>query len=232
MVMNTILNREAIRKIAIALGDMNEQVVFVGGATIGLYINDPAADDVRPTKDVDISFAISSFVGLESIRKELNRKGFKQSPEDDVICRFRYEGIKVDVMSTKAVGWAPANPWFSPGFAKRETIVITDQKIQILPLPFFLASKFTAYNDRGGKDPRISHDFEDIIYVLDNRTDIVEQLVNLPDEVGPFLMEQLIRILDDRDMQEAILGNLSYETREERYQRIIECIKQIVAGIQ
>ena len=49
MVMNTILNREAIRKIAIALGDMNEQVVFVGGATIGLYINDPAADDVRPT---------------------------------------------------------------------------------------------------------------------------------------------------------------------------------------
>jgi hypothetical protein len=99
-------------------------------------------------------------------------------------------------------------------------------------LPYFLASKFTAYNDRGGKDPRISHDFEDIIYVLDNRTDIVEQLVNLPDEVGPFLMEQLIRILDDRDMQEAILGNLSYETREERYQRIIECIKQIVAGIQ
>jgi len=72
MVMNTILNREVIRKIAIALGDMNEQVVFVGGATIGLYINDPAADDVRPTKDVDISFANSSFVGLESIRKELN----------------------------------------------------------------------------------------------------------------------------------------------------------------
>ena len=109
MVTNTTINREVVRTIAIALGEMNEQVIFVGGATIGLYINDPAADDVRPTKDVDISLAISSLGDLESIREKLTRKGFKQSPEDALICRFRYEGIKVDVMSTKAVGWAPSN---------------------------------------------------------------------------------------------------------------------------
>lgn len=231
MVTNTTINRQVIRKIAFALGEMNEQVVFVGGATIGLYINDPAADDVRPTKDVDISLAIASLGDLESIREELIRKGFKQSPEDDVICRFRYEDIKVDVMSTKAVGWAPANPWFSPGFAQREILDINDQKIQILPLPYFLASKFSAYNNRGAKDPRTSHDFEDIIYVLDNRTDIVEQLAEVPDDVRPYLEEQFQRILDDRVIHEAILGNLFYETREERYQRIIECIKQIVNGI-
>jgi predicted nucleotidyltransferase len=180
---------------------------------------------------VDISFAIASLGELESIREELVRKGFKQSPEDNVICRFRYKGIKVDVMSTKAVGWAPANPWFSPGFARREMIYINDQKIQILPLPYFLASKFSAYNDRGARDPRTSHDFEDIIYVLDNRTDIVEQLAEVPDEIEPYLKEQLQNILDDRVMHEAILGNLSYETREERFQRIIECIKQIVSEI-
>ena len=146
MVTNTTINREAIRKIAFALGEMNKRVVFVGGATISLYIDDPAADDVRPTKDVDISLAIASLGDLESIREELTQKGFKQSPEDDVICRFRYEDIKVDVMSTKAVGWAPANPWFSPGFAQRETLDINNQKIQILPLPYFLASKFSAHN--------------------------------------------------------------------------------------
>jgi hypothetical protein len=56
---------------------------------------------------VDISFAIVSLGELESIREGLNQKGFKQSPEDNVICRFRYKGIKVDVMSTKEVGWAP-----------------------------------------------------------------------------------------------------------------------------
>ena len=228
--MNTGINREVIHTIAYALGEMNEQVVFVGGATVGLYINDPAADDVRPTKDVDISLAIVTLGELESVRKELIRRGFKQSSENDVICRFRYEGIKVDVMSTKAVGWAPANPWFSPGFAKREIIDIRDQKVQILPLPYFLASKFSAYNDRGARDPRTSHDFEDIVYVLDNRTDIVEQFALIPDDVRPYLEEQFQKILDDKDMQEAIYGNLIYETRKERHHRIIESIKQIIEG--
>ncbi len=231
MVKNTAINREVIRKIAFALGEMNEQVVFVGGATVSLYINDPAADDVRPTKDVDISLAIVSLGELEAIREKLTRKGFKQSPEDDVICRFRYEDIKVDVMSTKAVGWAPANPWFAPGFTQRETVAIKDQKIQILPLPYFLASKFSAFNDRGAKDPRTSHDFEDIVYVMDNRTDIIEKLTKLPDDVAPYLADQFQSILDDRVMQEAIFGNLYYEIRRERYERIIESIKQVVNGI-
>jgi len=231
MLKNNTINLEVIRKIAVALGAMNEQVVYVGGATVSLYINDPAADDVRPTKDLDISLAIASLGELEVIRKQLIRKGFKQSPEDDIICRFRYEDIKVDVMSTKAVGWAPANPWFASGFAQKEIIEIEDQKIQILPLPYFLASKFSAFNDRGAIDPRTSHDLEDIVYVLDNRMDIVEKLAKVPDDVRSYLADQLQRILDDRVMQEAILGNLFYETREERYQRIIKCIKQIVNGI-
>ena len=231
MLKNNTINLEVIRKIAIALGAMNEQVVYVGGATVSLYINDPAADDVRPTKDLDISLAIASLGELEVIRKQLIRKGFKQLPEDDIICRFRYEDIKVDVMSTKAVGWAPANPWFASGFAQKEIIEIEDQKIQILPLPYFLASKFSAFNDRGAIDPRTSHDLEDIVYVLDNRMDIVEKLAKVPDDVRSYLADQLQRILDNRVMQEAILGNLFYETREERYQRIIKCIKQIVNGI-
>ena len=228
MLKNTTINRAVICKIALALGPMNEQVVYVGGATVSLYINDPAADDVRPTKDVDISLAIASLGELEAIREELTQKGFRQTPEDDVICRFRYEDIKVDVMSTKAVGWAPANQWFAPGFAQKETVTIEDQQIQILPLPYFLASKFTAFNDRGAKDPRTSHDFEDIVYVLDSRTDIVERLIQSPEDVRPYLKEQLQNILEDGVMQEAILGNLFYETREERNKRIMDSIKQIV----
>jgi hypothetical protein len=68
---------------------------------------------VRPTGDVDISLSIATFGELEAVREELVKKGFKQSSLDHVICRFRYEDVKVDVMNTKAVGWAPANPWFA-----------------------------------------------------------------------------------------------------------------------
>ena len=228
MLSNSEFNREVIRRISIALGEMNERVIFVGGATLGFYINDPAAEDVRATKDVDITVEIASIGELESIREELVQKGFTQSPEDNVICRFRFDNIKVDVMSTKEVGWAPANPWFSQGFAHRETIQIGNQMIQLLPLPYFIASKWAAYIGRGGKDPRTSHDFEDIVYVIDNTTDIVIQLDNAPIDVKSYLQQHLKLILNDNVMQEAILGNLEYDTRDVRYDRIIECIEQIV----
>lgn len=86
---------------------------------MGLYINDPSADDVRPTKDVDISLSVATIGGLEQIRSALIEKVFIQIAEDDVICRFRYEDVKVNVMNTKAIGWAPANPWFASGFESR-----------------------------------------------------------------------------------------------------------------
>lgn len=78
MLKNTQINRLAIRKIAQALGELNEQVVYVGGAVVSLYIDDPAAADVRPTKDVDISLEIASIGALENLRADLIQKGFFQ----------------------------------------------------------------------------------------------------------------------------------------------------------
>lgn len=227
MLKNTEQNREVVLKISQALGQMNERVIFVGGATIGFYVNDPAAEDARPTNDVDITIEIATLGELESIRQELVKRGFTQSPEDDVTCRFRYENIKVDVMSTVAVGWAPANPWFSPGFAQRVTARIEDHLIHLLPLPYFIASKFAAHNERGGTDPRTSHDLEDIVYVIDNRTDIVDQINNASNAVRRYLQEQLGLISKDGLLQEAVLGHLEYDTHQARFDRIVHCIEEI-----
>tara|TARA_B110000858_G_scaffold188571_1_gene234265 strand:- start:61 stop:240 length:180 start_codon:yes stop_codon:yes gene_type:complete len=42
MLKNTLINRIATKKIAIALGELNNQVVYVGGAVVSLYIDDPS----------------------------------------------------------------------------------------------------------------------------------------------------------------------------------------------
>lgn len=224
---NTIINRKIIQRVAQALGELNNEVIYVGGATVSLYVNDPAADDVRPTKDIDISIKMASLSHLEEIREKLVAKGFKQTADLDVVCRFKLDDILVDVMGTKPVGWAPANPWFEAGFENREQIDIDGQIINIMPLPYFLASKFVAHSDRGGNDPRMSHDFEDIIYILDNRTDWHEIVKNADKVVNAYLLEQFQNILESRGMQEAILGNLYYETQEVRYNMVIEKIKSL-----
>ncbi len=46
-------NLPDLRRIAEALGELREQVVFVGGAVAGLLVTDPLADSVRATRDVD-----------------------------------------------------------------------------------------------------------------------------------------------------------------------------------
>ena len=60
MLKNTLINKAATKKIAQALGELNERVVYVGGAVVSLYIDDPSADDVRPTKDIDIGMEIAN----------------------------------------------------------------------------------------------------------------------------------------------------------------------------
>jgi predicted nucleotidyltransferase len=226
---NAVINRQVIRTIAKALAELNEQVIYVGGATVGLYINDPAADDVRPTKDVDISLSVANFAKLEEMREKLKRKGFRQTAEDDVICRFRYNEIKLDVMNTRAIGWAPANPWFAPGFDSKEIVTVEGQNIYVMPVYYFLASKFTAFNERGNNEPRTSHDFEDIIYIFDNRTDLVEQVLKAPDDVKIFLKKEIGIIIQDTRKQEAILGNLYHETRDERFEILMKKLKAILS---
>lgn len=228
MIKNTIINQRIIKKIALALDELNEQVVYVGGAVVSLYINDPAADDVRPTKDIDISLSVATIGELEEIRENLIRKGFVQNAEDNVICRFRYEDIKLDVMNTKSLSWSPANPWFSPGFIQKQQVTVEGKTIWILPLHYFLASKFAAYNDRGNNEPRTSPDFEDIVYILNNRLDIVEQLNKSPEDVKPFLKTEFLKIVNDKITHEAIEGNLFYENRDRRFKKIIANLEQII----
>lgn len=228
---NTLINRIATKQVAEALGDLNEQVIYVGGAVVSLYIDDPAADDVRPTKDLDLSFEVITLSQLEQLRASLYDRGFTQSHEDTVVCRFRLNDKKVDVMSTHEVGWAPANRWFKPGFDQSITFDLEGLPIRLMPLPYFIAAKFDAFHDRGSGDPRASHDFEDIVYLLNHTSDLREQIVNSDETVRSYLRESFLLILESKLLQEAIIGNLYHEQQDERFEMIMTTLKNTVNGI-
>ncbi len=101
---------EAIRTVAFSLGDLNHQVFYVGGAVVGLYVDDPGAPAARPTRDVDIVFEVASTLDLEELWQKLASRGIYVSQDKGVICRFTVENIFLDVMATHQFGWAPANP--------------------------------------------------------------------------------------------------------------------------
>jgi len=54
-------NTEMLQTVANGLGDLIDEVVFVGGAVAELYADDPASSDIRPTQDVDCTIELSSY---------------------------------------------------------------------------------------------------------------------------------------------------------------------------
>lgn len=85
---NDIINISAIAKIAAALKNLREKMVFVGGAVLSLYIDDPAADEVRPTDDIDMTVNIVNLGQWEELQEDLKNLGFHPDPFGHAICRY------------------------------------------------------------------------------------------------------------------------------------------------
>ena len=62
-------NREYLLIVADAIGDICNEIVFVGGSVAGLLITDAVADGVRATKDVD---AVVEATTLSISRQKIN----------------------------------------------------------------------------------------------------------------------------------------------------------------
>ena len=84
-----------------------------------------------------------------------------------------------------------------------------------MPIAYFLASKFDAHHGRGS-DPRTSHDLEDIIYVLDNRVNLVKDILSSPESVLTYLQSEFLELLTPK-MEEAILGHMNPFSKKERF---------------
>ncbi len=217
----------AIKTLVKALGSLNDKAVFVGGSVCALYVDDPGAPEPRPTKDIDIVFEITSSIKAEEIRQALALRQIYFAKDENVICRFRYENIIIDILSTHQVSWAPSNPWFKSGVKKAEVHHLDEIKIRILPLAYYLASKFTAFYDRG-KDPRTSPDFEDIVYVIDNRTKLVRDIKHSDSKVKNYLLKHFKRLREAPNLQEAILAHLEPGLQKQRYDLLMKKIESLI----
>ncbi len=225
---NRTINLGVVAEIAEALGELNESVVFVGGAVVSVYTDDPAADEIRPTQDVDLTLTLLE-VNQEALDKKLATLGFHLDPYGHAICSYRYNDIAVDIMAASDSMRGPSNRWYQVGFDTLETIEINNTQIQVLSAPCYLATKFEAYNSRGQDDYRTSHDFEDIIYVIDNRTTIVEEIKNSGESIQGFLNSEIQKILSNRYVDEILSAHLHPLIQEQRYPLLLDKLKWITA---
>lgn len=94
-------NLVRISAVAQILEGLQQPYVFVGGATVSFYASEPViAEYIRPTDDVDVVIELASYAGYTQIDERLRQIGFVNDVESGVLCRYRIQGIMVDIMPT------------------------------------------------------------------------------------------------------------------------------------
>jgi predicted nucleotidyltransferase len=198
------INILRIKAVANALDTLKEKVVFVGGATISLYPDKPVLE-VRPTDDVDVIIEILNYQNRVELEDKLRAIGFTNDIQSGVICRFQIQGIVVDIMPTNDPSIGFGNKWYPDGFKESVDYVIDDTcTVKILSAPYFIATKLEAFKGRGGNDGRTSSDFEDIIYVLENRVGIWDEMKEAKKELKEYLQIEFRNLLKNSSIQEWI----------------------------
>jgi predicted nucleotidyltransferase len=199
-----------IKAVNQVLKGLDQEYVFVGGATVSLYADDPkTASAIRPTDDVDILVELASYAGYTELDKRLLAIGFKNDITSDVICRYKIQGITVDVMPTNPEAIGFSNKWYPEGFQTAIDYQLekgTD--IKIFSLPYFVATKWEAFKGRG-TDYRTSTDFEDLVYVFENAGDFEAQMLAAPRHLIAYLRSEFEPLLDRDDFEEGLYAHLT-----------------------
>lgn len=200
-----------LQTVAEALGsDFRERLVFVGGCTTALFITDEVTlEDVRATDDVDLIVDLAGYPDWAQLQEELRQRGFRESQEDNVICRMRLGDLKVDFMPDDAGVLGFSNRWYVKGMETSVDHALSDGlTIKRLSPELFVATKLEAYLGRGQGDLFTSRDMEDILLIIDGRPEIVDEILEADAEIREFIADQITALLEDADFEYFLEGNV------------------------
>ena len=199
--MNNHLNITRIKSVYHALSELREKVVFVGGATVSLY-TDSKTEEIRPTDDIDVVMEIYTHHEYAALDEKLRKLGFENDQTSGVICRYTINGLIVDVMPTQSQALGFSNKWYQPAFENAIHHSLGDEKIKIFTPPYFLASKMEAFLHRGKNDGRTSTDFEDIIFLLENRSTIWLEMEQAENKLSTYIKETFKKLMKNENFEE------------------------------
>lgn len=223
-------NIRQVEEVAQALGELRDQLVFVGGCAAGLLCTSPQAAPPRATLDVDVIAEVAALSGYHALEKEIAARGFKRDLSPDApICRWRFGQIEVDLMPSDERILGFSNRWYGLAIATASTVVLpSGLPIRLISAPAFLATKFEAFATRGGGDLMASHDFEDIINVLDGRPGIEDEVASAAPELVVYLSRRFRDIALHPDFENTLPGLVAYDAL---YDDRLESVRRCIAAI-
>lgn len=131
-------------------------------------------------------------------------------------------------MTDKVLGFA--NKW-NPEAASHAIQITLEEgpEINIFSAVYFIATKLEAFTDRGENEGRFSIDFEDIVFILNNRKDIWKELADTTGELKRCLQEELTKLLNESYLDEWISSRLDYQDQK-RVSLIMGSLREFIGN--
>jgi hypothetical protein len=203
--MNTI---ESLRLVARYFNGLEIPYTFLGASVLPLLVDDPSVLEIRPTLDVDLSVQVVTRPEFYELEERLRGLGFRHDTREGApICRWLVEGVTVDVMPTEPAIFGMASEWFHEAVTTAIKMELGEGVwAPVITHPCFLATKLTAYRDRGAKDPYMSKDLEDIVTLFDGCQETERLLGEGSVPLQNFIAGAMQAHLEDPGFVEAVEG--------------------------
>lgn len=182
------------------LGPLLDEVVFVGGATVHLWLTEPGAPPARATEDVDVVCEVASRTEYYRLGKALRGRGFKEAMDAPVICRWESADplLVLDVMPTDPDILGFSNPWYEEAIASALPVALSSgAEIRATVPPVLVATKLCAWRGRGRGDLLRSLDVHDVMTLLDGRSELVREIQDAPVELRSYIRDELTDLRDE-----------------------------------
>lgn len=203
----------AIAQVSQHLKDLADQVVYLGGTVVPLLVTDPVIMRFRETLDVDLIIELASRTAHAELEETLRDLNFTHDTSPGApICRWRIDGRTVDIMPTDENILGFSNRWYSLALETATPIQFPDgPNVRIISPVAFIATKLEAFRSPSRQyhdDYFASHDLEDLLTVIDGRTQLDEEIAASSAEVRAFIYAGIRHFMEEPDFRDALPGHV------------------------
>jgi len=134
------------------LGPIIDDVVFVGGATVHLWLTDPDAPPARATADVDVICEVTTRAEYYRLGARLRECGLQEADGEPILCRWRSTKppLIIDAMPTDPTVLGFSNPWYEQAILSAAPVSLNSgAQIRAARPTMLVATKLCAWKGRG-----------------------------------------------------------------------------------
>jgi hypothetical protein len=153
----------------------------------------------------------------------MRKRGFKPDSASGFRCRWLSGDIIVDLMHTDEAILVFSNHWYGDAMDHALEITLPDGvSIRHVTAPYFVATKIEAFIGRGNDDFLASHDFEDIVTVIDGREELHAEVMSSEDTLRSFIGRTFKQWIEHPDLFVALAGHLPPDSESQKRYDLLE----------